>query len=221
MKTTLFIAALVVANFMGYSQSISTSGQWLQDNFGKPIMSNNYIDADGNPYFPKEWVAGGVVLKTGNTITYNALRYNTINGTLEFQLDNKPYEVISPIVEFNLGAMLFRKGFESVDKQNGESYYQVLYDGKQKLLCYRIGIIYIASEYNSATKTKKVDLSEYYYVEKEDGKLYPVKKNIKNLLALVDDKSGHINEYCQKENIKIKSWDDVAKVLGYADSLGK
>jgi hypothetical protein len=221
MKKIYCVTIFLLVNIVGYSQGLTIGSTWLQDTNGKPITTNNYVEMEGNPYFPNDWISGSVELKSGKSISYNALRYNTISGMLEFQLNEKPYEVINPFNEFTLGTMLFRKGFQWVDEQNTNSFYQVLYDGKQKLLCFRVGSIYTESTYNSATKTKKMTISENYYVQKVDGKLYPVKKNLKNILALIDGKTEEVNTYCQKENIKIKSWSDVSRVLEYADGLSK
>jgi hypothetical protein len=207
--------------FNSHSQSAYSSQTWLQDNTGKLIMSNSYTDVDGSPYLPIHWIEGSVQLKTGKIIQYNALRLNLINGHLEFQLNDKSYDVVNAIDEFNLGAMKFRNGFEGIDRQNKDTFYQVLYDGKQKILCYRIGVIYLDAPYNSATKTKKIDLTEKYYLQKTDGKLYPFKKNLKELLSLVGDKSSQVNDFCKKENLKLRNWDEAVKVLEYVDTLGE
>jgi hypothetical protein len=220
MKKISCLIIFLLVNIVGYSQGVTIGSNWLQDTNGKPITTNNYVEMEGSPYFPSEWISGSVQIK-GDSVSYKALRYNTISGMLEFLLNEKPYEVINPMNEFTLGLMLFRKGFQPVEEQNVNSFYQVLYDGKQKLLCFRVGSIYTESTYNSATKTKKITIDEKYYVQKTDGKLYPVKKNLKNILALMDGKTEEVNNYCQKENIKIKSWSDVGRVLEFADGLGK
>jgi hypothetical protein len=224
MKKKILFLSVLFASFSGYSQSqlSGPSGQvFLQDASGKYITSNNYTDVDGNPYFPKDWTEGSITLKTGKNIAYNSLRYNTISGNLEFKYTDKPYNVTNSINGFTLGTMQFRNGFEPTEKQTTETFYQVLYDGKQKLLCHKLGSIYIDSPYNSATKTKKFQLDESYYLQKTDGKLYEVKKNLKYFLIVLGDKSNQLEEYCKKENIKLKSWDDAVKVLEYAEGLEK
>jgi hypothetical protein len=225
MQKIFTVISLLFISFNNYSQSQSMSGnagqEFLQDISGRYLTSNNYTDVDGNPYFPKNWIEGTVVLKTGKVINYNALRLNMLSGNLEFYYTDKAYDVINQINEFTLGTMKFRNGFEPTEKQNADSFYQVLYDGKQKLLCHRLGSIYIDAPYNSATKTKKFELHESYYLQKSDGKLHEVKKNLKYFLTVLGDKSSQLEEYCKKENIKLRSWDDAVKVLEYADSLEK
>lgn len=224
MKKKLLILSMLFASSSGYSQSqlSGPSGQvFLQDASGKYITSNNYTDVDGNPYFPKDWTEGSITLKTGKNIAYNALRYNTISGNLEFKYTDKSYNVTNSINGFALGTMQFRNGFEPTEKQTAETFYQVLYDGKQKLLCHKLGSIYIDSPYNSATKTKKFQLDESYYLQKTDGKLYELKKNLKYFLIVLGDKSNQLEQYCRKENIKLRSWDDAVKVLEYAEGLEK
>jgi len=117
-----------------------------------------------------------VSLKAGKVIAYDALRLNTITGNLEFKFTDKAYDVINPMREFTLGTLKFRKGFEAFKKQTTETFYQVMYDGKQKLLCYRLGSIYLDSPYNSATKTKKFELDETYYLQKNRWKTVRIKE---------------------------------------------
>ena len=122
-----------------------------------------------------------------------------MSGNLEFNYTGKPYDVINLMNEFMLGTMRFRNGFPTTEKQNSESFYQVLYDGKQKLLCHRTANIYVDQPYNSATKTKKLDVIETYYVQKMDGKLYEVRKNLKYFLVILGDKSNQLEEFCKRE----------------------
>jgi len=221
MKSMYIFAVLFLIIFQGYSQNPANSSTWLEDSNGKMISSNNYTDVDGSPYFPKDWIEGSITLKTGKNIAYNALRYNIITGNLEFNYTGKPYDVTNSMNEFVLGSMKFRNGFPSTEKQNTETYYQILHDGKQKLLCHRAANVYIEQAYNSATKTKKLDVIETYYLQKTDGKLYEVKKNLKYLLVILEDKNKQIEEYCKRENIKLKSWDDAVKVLEFSEGLEK
>ncbi len=221
MKALLIFTSLFFVIFNGFSQNPPNSSTWLEDTSGKMLMSKNYTDIDGNPYLPKQWTEGSITLKTGKNIPFNALRYNMITGTLEFNYTDKAYEVTNSMNEFALGSMKFRNGFPSTEKQNAETYYQILHDGKQKLLCHRAANIYISQDYNSAIKTKKLDVVETYYLQKEDGKLYEAKKNLKFLLIMLDDKSKQTEEYCKRENIKLRSWDDAVKVLEYADGIKK
>ena len=219
MKSMYIFAVLFLIIFRGYSQNPAISSTWLEDSNGKIILSNNYTDVDGSPYFPKDWIEGSITLKTGKSIAYNALRYNIITGNLEFNYIGKPYDVTNSMNEFVLGSMKFRNGFPSTEKQKTETYYQILHDGKQKLLCHRAANVYIEQAYNSATKTKKLDVIETYYLQKNDGKLYEVKRNLKYFLAILGDKSNQLEEYCKKENIKLRSWNDAVKVLEYAEGL--
>lgn len=222
MKKVILLLLLFVS-LQGYTQGLSNAGGqvFLQDSNGKLLTSNNYTDIDGNPYFPKEWVEGTVGLKDGKIIAYNALRLNTISGNLEFKFTDKAYDVINPMNEFTLETLKFRKGFEPIEKQNAETFYQVLYDGKQKLLCYRLGSIYLDSPYNSATKTKKFQLSETYYLQKADGKLHELKKNLKFFLLQIGDNSRQLEEYCKKENIKLRSWNDAVRILEHSEGSAK
>lgn len=219
MKKILFILFLSIYDVSSFAQGVSYGGTILQDVNGKPILSNNYTEIEGNPYLPEQWSSGSIKLKNGGIIQYNALRFNLVSGELEFQRNDQAFVLTNPFDEFTLVNTTYRKGFFAIDGQTTNSFYEVLYDGKLKLLCFRNAVMYEEKPYNSATKTKKFLYNNYYYVSKADGSLIKIKKDKKSILAILNDKSSQVEEYLKKENIKIKEWADVANVLSYYEKL--
>lgn len=219
MKKIFFILLLSIKVISGYTQGMSNAGSVLQDVNGKPILSNNYVEIEGNPYLPEQWTVGSIKLKNGAVINYNALRYNMASGELEFQRNDQAFILTNPFDEFTLINATFRKGFPAIDGQSNNSFYEVLHDGKLKLLCFKNAVMYEEKPYNSATKIKKFLHNTYYYLYKTDGTMVKVKKDKKAILAILSDKSSQLEEYFKKENIKIKEWSDVANVLAYYEKL--
>ncbi len=217
MKKILFVILILCKVLSVNAQGINASGNFLQDVNGKPVLSNNSVEIEGNPYFPEEWAAGSIKLKNGANVNYNALRLNTATGALEFLRNDQPFVVTNAFDEFTIFNVTFRKGFPSVDSQTNNTFYEVLYDGKVKLLCYKNSVMYEEKPYNSATKTKKFLHNTYYYILKADGTMAKAKKDKKAILAILNDKSAQIEEYLKKE--KIKEWSDVANTLAYYENL--
>ena len=219
MKKTISIFALLIISFHGFSQDYSLGTNFVKDVGGNIIAPSEYIEINGNVYFPETWVKGTARMKAGKIINFDAIRFNTVNQLLEFKVEDIIYNLPYAINEFTLDSMVFRNGLPNVDNQDASSFYQILHDGKQKIVCYRHGVMMNQDTYNSATKTKKVDSIEQYYLLKEDGKLYSLKKNPKNLLLIIDDKSGEINAFCVRENIKLKKWKDAVRILAYSENI--
>ena len=222
MKKVFIILSLLLLNFFCDAQSDFEANTTLENLVnGRFINQKKYADLEGSPYFPSQWVAGTVTLKAGKIIASPYLRLNTLNGSLEFQANDKSYDVVNSIREFTLGSMTFKNGFGEIGENNEETFYEVLYDGKNKLLCKHESIIRVEQPYNSASKISKVVSKETYFLCKNDGKMYEVKKKIKNFSEAFESQTARIEEFCKKENIKLRSWDDATRVLKYADSLEK
>ncbi len=222
MKKALTILSLLVSNYICNAQSDFDVNTTLENIVnGKFVGSKKYVDLEGSPYFPNQWVSGTVTLKAGKVISLPLLRLNTLNGSLEFQANDKPYDVVNSIKEFTLGSVIFQNGFEPIGENNAETFYQILYDGKNKLLCKHESKIRVEQPYNSASKISKVVNSKTYFLSKNDGKMYEVKKNVKKFSVAFKNQTSQIEEYCKRENIKLRSWNDAVKVLEYADSLEK
>jgi hypothetical protein len=219
MKKTFYIFALLYIGFHGYSQDYSLGTNFIKDAGGNIVAPNAYMEINGNLYFPETWVKGAVQMKAGKIVRFDAIRFNTVNQLLEFKVEDIIYNLPYVINEFTLDSMVFRNGLPNVDNQDAYSFYQILYDGKQKIVCYRHGVLMNQDTYNSATKTKKVDSIQQYYLLKEDGKMYSLKKNPKNLLPLISDKASEINAFCEREHINLKKWKDAVKVLAYTENL--
>lgn len=219
MKKILYIIAFLLISFHNYSQDYALGNNFVKDVGGNIVAPSEYVEINGNLYFPETWVKGTARMKTGKTIVFEALRFNTVNQLLEFKLEDVIYNLPYVINEFTLDSVLFRNGLPQVDNQDAYSFYQILYDGKQKIVCYRHGVMMNQDTYNSATKTKKVDSIQQYYLLKEDGKMYSLKKNPKNLLPFLSDKSSEINAFCEREHINLKKWKDAVRILAYTESI--
>jgi hypothetical protein len=222
MKKLFIILSLLSLNFFSDAQSDFEQNTTLENLVnGKFMGSKKYTDVEGSPYFPTQWVSGTVTLKAGKIYSLPFLRLNTMNGSLEFQANDKPYDVVNSIREFTLGSMIFKNGFESIGGNDSETFYEVIYDGKNKLLCKHESTIRTEQPYNSASKVSTFVSKQTYFLSKNDGKMYEVKKNLKNLLMAFNSQTSQIEQYCKREDLKLRSWNDAVKVLEFADSLEK
>ena len=220
MKKAFTILSFLVFNHFCEAQSDFEQNTTLENLVnGRFMGSKKYTDIEGSPYFPTQWVSGTVTLKAGKVISLPLLRLNTMNGSIEFQANDKPYDVVNSVSEFTLGSMMFKNGFEPIGGNDSETFYEVIYDGKNKLLCKHESTIRTEQPYNSASKISTFVSKETYFLSKNNGKMYEVKKNVKNFSMALNKQTSQIEEYCKKENIKLKSWNDAVKVLEYADSL--
>ncbi len=116
----------------------------------------------------------------------------------------------------DVGVCLFKNGFKNPNWPNDLSFYQILYDGKTKLLkhishtlrdCYEYGGIYR----QCFKKQEKV------YLQVNNGSLVQIDKEPEKIWELLTDVSD-TKDFATKQKLKLKRWNDVAKILEYYDS---
>ena len=200
------------------------NAQYLQDVQGRPIMEISYTDIKGTPFLFDDWVSGIVILGNGETFNNVPLKYNVFDEKLYFKnpKNNELLEFVQPVKSFKFnelkGAGVFSKGFPAIDRFNSETFYDVLFDGKVKLLNKKYKTVLEVRPYNSATVEKSfVDRNDYYIVK--GNKIERIKNSRKDFLDIFSDKSAQIDAFIKKEKINFKNNDDLVKVFNYFESL--
>lgn len=130
MKKSLLCLGLILATIAAHAQ-----GMFIQDINGRPIFENGYTEIEGSPYLKDEWSRGNVKAKhNGKTYELAKMRYDTYKDELEYEENQKSYRFSSEITEFTTTSGVFRNNFPAYESLSGRNFYQVLYDGKVKLL---------------------------------------------------------------------------------------
>lgn len=214
-----YLLALFILIFL-----VKAKAQYLQDIQGRPIMETSYTDIKGTPFLFENWMPGVVQLENGNTFNNVPLKYNVFDEKLYFKnpKNEELLEFVQPVKSFKFVALddagVYEKGFPAIDKFTGETFYSVLYSGKEKLLNKKYKTTLEVRPYNSATTEKSfVDHSDYFLVK--NGKIERIKNSKKDFLAIFSDKANEIDAFIKKEKIDFKNNADLVKVFQYYDSL--
>ncbi len=192
---------------------------------GNLIATGAYTNYENQPFIPEEWIGGTLQTTTGKIYSAIALRYNAERDLPEFQLSENVYRVSFPVREFILGdstrpaARRFRNGFAAVDEQTPASFYEVLYTGKSSLLKRTKASLLDVTSYNSATKHKRFDFNQSYYVARPGVAPVRVKREKRSLLEALSDKAPQVEAYLTSEKLRLRDWADVGKVLRFYDGL--
>ncbi|WP_295711618.1 hypothetical protein [Mucilaginibacter sp.] len=228
MKISFFgfcIAGLLVNCFSAKAQT-----QMLNDNQGKPVMEQNYIDVEGSPYLVPNWFPGKVSLVSGKTMLAK-LKYDLIKDELLFQSprDSLALAFVEPvrsfsfdtfgILESNLLPLVFSSGYPAVDEQTPASFYQVIADGKVKVLKRYKKIIHSDQVFNSATVTKTFALKDAVYYLLMNDNIARIKPGSKVILTALNDKAEKMQTYIKSAKVDYKSDTDLAKLFNYYNSL--
>ncbi len=195
----------------------------LTDQFGRPITATKYNIVDGTPFLADRWINGKAVADNGKVYADLKLKYNTYDGVLSFIYLNtdEPLKFEEPIKSFTLFTspqMVFVNGYPKIDRQTINSYYQLLSDGKTQLLKSYFKNIKENRNYSLA-KTDGIYSAGILYYAYKGGKMIHLKNNKETLLNLMSDKSAQINGYLAKNDLDLKSDDDLKKLFDYYNTL--
>ncbi len=200
--------------------------QFLQDINGKPLLETKYTDVIGTPYLQNFWLAGVVKMQSGKTFKNIELKYNLLDDRLLFRNPKDTtaaLEFVENVKEFSITntnnqQMVFKNGYPSYDKFDESTYYQMLFSGKKSLLKKNMKILMERKAYNTATAEKYFD-NIVIYLFAENDKVGKLKISKKDLMEFFSDKKVEIENYLKKENINLKSDNDLVKVFSYYQSL--
>lgn len=231
MKTPqIILTSLLFALTLGSSFSTNAQGiQNLTDISGTVMKTNTYSEIKGSPFLTENWAQGNVKFVNGRVLTNIALKYDQVKDELLFKgKDNEEYYFSDLISEFDISyaktqgdvKQRFINGFTPSKNLTEKSFYEVLVDGKVRLLKRSNKTITETKEYNAATSVKEINENVAYYIGKA-GDAAPLKKNdIKTVASLIDaQKSAAIIDYANKNNVNPKTEIGLRQIVNYYNSL--
>jgi len=226
MKIPVFCFFAIATLFTG----IKVNAQYIHDYQGKAYVEQSYTDVQGEPYLLSNWVDGEVEL-AGNKPISAKLKYDLVKDELLFQnpKDSSAMVFVNTVKGFSLGPfkidesnlspLIFSSGYPAVEDQTPASFYQVIADGKVKLLKRYQKRIRTDQAFNSATVTKTFEMTGPFYYTVTDNKITRLKPAQKTVAAVLADKTDQVQTFIKTNKIDFKSDRDLAKLFTYYNSL--
>lgn len=226
-KTKLKFTLVVLA---GALVSVNVQAQNRNDvrdaaGFG---MYSQYTEIKGSPFLFKSWAAGNVKTLDKAEKKDVQIKYDEVDDRLLLRGkdDDDLLTFSSPVVEFTIadpeksGAIrTFKAGFAPTKFSTEKTIFEVLTDGKVKLLRKNGKIISEGKEYGSAAIIKTVVDGLKYYVVTENNEPVIVKLDQKAILALLPTKQAELTEYIKSNKLNVKKQEDAAKLIAYYNTL--
>ncbi|MDI9879383.1 hypothetical protein [Flectobacillus longus] len=209
--------------FMLGIANVGISQIYLERKDGRIIFDGQAVEAEGTVFVPQEFTKG-YVIQNGKKLDIAKVRLNTYDNRLEYQEGDLVKLFTLPVTEYGFdgedgGVRLFKRGFPKVDRQNEDTYYEVLYDGKYKLLKYYKAHKLDVTSYNSATKMVKFEIGETLYILRPDNSVHKIKKDKKSVLEALGKEEEAVKSWWLKEKPNPKDEAGIAAIVGYVDSL--
>lgn len=202
----------------------------LTDMNGTVWRINTYAEIKGSPFLLEGWAKGNVKFTNNSVLKNVALKYDQVMGDLLFKGKNdESYYFNDPVREFSLTYIdnnleinqKFRNGFPNVKNLTEKSFYEVLVDGKVKLLKRNNKSISETKEFNSATVVKEVNQNIVYYIAR-GTEIIPLKKSLdlKSLAAAIDpQKPATVIDFSNQNKFDPRTEADLEKIVTYYNSL--
>ncbi len=210
-KTILLIVLIISSN--------KTNAQFITDINGRPFVEIKYTDIEGSPYLNDNWSVGFAKAKHNNkTYELKRVRYDIYKDELEYDVAGSYFRLSDQITEFSCGDGTFRNGFTNAEPLTIRSFYQILYDGKIKLLKRIAAQIATEKLYGSASETKRFLKEEALFIQK-NGILTRIKKDKKTILEILSDKQPQIEAFIKEQKLKPTREEDIVKIIEKYDGL--
>lgn len=222
MRSYVFtIIALCAVNFMmAQAGRYNPPTAYIQNTASGNI--NVPTNVLGSPYLNEDWKLGTVQVKGQDS--YQAyMRYNAFHDEMEMQENDKAvalmkrdyitaelegtlYKIIAYVAEGSS-----KKGYVAVLKEGPVSFYNkqqvILREGKE------------ASSSYSKAKPPKFERQDIYLIAFGDEKAGEVKLNKKAILSVFPDKQNDLEKFVKENKLKLKSEDEIVKLMEYYETL--
>ncbi|MFZ6022872.1 MAG: hypothetical protein ACOYVG_00280 [Bacteroidota bacterium] len=197
--------------------------RFMVDANGRILKPSGDFNEEGSPYFAREFFPGSVTILKGYTYHGLQLKINFHTNEIIF-LDEKNNEmaVAQPVerVELNTpnGVKVFRSGFMPINKQDGNTFYEVLDSGNVSYLKYTEVSFSERQPYPNARFVRTYRDRVIYYIAK-GSQIENVPKSIEEVLALFPGKKEKLMELIKKEKLKLKKESDMVQLFRHAKTI--
>jgi hypothetical protein len=212
-KVLIMIALFILTGTKIFAQN----GTVLTDIKGLDVKESD-PDVQGTPYLFDDWMPGSAITETGNTYANLKLKYDIrFNQVIFLRNEDQPMLFAEPLNSFVINNMHFAKGFTPVDVQTSSTFYQVLADGKVKLLKYFRKVVEERQSYGAPTE-KKYRQSQYYYIAR-GNQMITVRPDKKTMLAALPGHADQLEAYIKDHHINLKDDAGAAQLVTYYNTL--
>ena len=187
---------------------------------GKIFNPEKYSDISGSPFLFDKWINGSVSTPRG-VYKNLQLKLDVYNNTIFFNKDDQAFEFQDQISGFILepksgDSLIYLKGLTG-NGLRSEQFVQVLALGKTSFYKSEQRLFAEINQINKGI-VKKFTTSVRYYININD-KLQLIRLNKSELLGVLNDKLGLLEEFTRQNKIDYRREADVAKLIKHLNSL--
>lgn len=203
-------------------QETTTGGGQVGVNQGSSSLLF-YSDLKGEKssiYLGEDWPLGTIVLRNGKIIDNYNLRYNLLADQMQFIAagDTLAFATPSEIETVMFDGQSFVYCTYLCDKSLKQGYFEILEPGNNKLLLKRMVTYHLNNGDNVDSKGEFL-ISSCYFIAKGNQPAEKIACNKKKALMVLDEHKSEIQAYVKKTGNKVKTEDELRKLVVYYNSL--
>lgn len=193
---------------------------FIDDISGKPFLEKKDDAIKGSPLLLAKWHPGTVTFRNGQLAKDLQLLYNVNKNVLYFKRGEGMLEFVQPIRQFTLRIskdedsvdIVFRNGYIGFQKNNLETFYEVLVDGSTQLLKQYTKTLLSYKPYNQPEQQEYSDKVNYFIFR--DNKLTLIKRDKEFLMQAFPDLSEKIRSWCEANKSNAKTEPHLIALIG-------
>lgn len=194
MRNQIFLLLfVVVANTQLSAQTLGVTNKAFDESYdasGKPFAKNPNTGVEGIEVLNQNWGKGNVKMTRNKSFENAELQFNLVTQQLSFKKDGSIFNFGDNVLSFTMTyetygktqSVYFKNNYPAINKQTNASFYQVMYEGKNldllKFLSKKKEERY---EYNQPFKLVYTDEVEWFYFNKLNSQIIPIRTSLSDL----------------------------------------
>jgi hypothetical protein len=177
---------------------------------------------EGNVYLGEDWPTGILTLKDGKTINDFRFRYDIYSDQMQYISGKDTLAFAAPS---ELKSVVFNDRTFTYEPYECNSilmkgYFQILTPGKTQLLLKRSVSYHLPEEEKAPVEANETFLiTECYFIKKGNLPAHKVLCSRKDVLIELNDKKAEMEDYLKKTGNKVRTVEDLKKMVAYYNSL--
>lgn len=206
------------------SKEIATSHEQksMSPGGGLPESKIELNGVEGEIYVGEDWPAGTIILRNGEKIDNYLLRYNILIDQMQFIVDKDTLAFALPqelsTLTFDNHTFVY-EAFQT-DNTIRYGYFELIEPGKNRLLLKRSVTFEMPDAKNPVDEAAtKYFVDECYFISKPGKVSYKIMCNRKSALSVLNEHQDEIDEYLRITGNKVKTPEDLKKLVSYYNTL--
>ncbi|PIW05067.1 MAG: hypothetical protein COW40_06230 [Cytophagales bacterium CG17_big_fil_post_rev_8_21_14_2_50_40_13] len=223
----LYIASLCI---LAQSQIAQAQISNVLGSMNKPLLiSEQYKNTDGSPYYNEEYLPGKIFDKDGK-VRDVVLKYDTYRDEVELLMDGQVILIAQEIypkfvieeIDLELKKVVSREFSNTyvLPGQKKNKYSQVLFSNSKAKILKAIQTVLVENSdpgFAGLVVNDRFDIKAFYFLVDADNQVTELKLNTNAIVNALPNET-ELKQYFKKNKIKIKDEADLVELLSYFES---